>query len=112
MAEFVQPLSEGFARLEQVTAWITRATHSDPEEAAAGATEYLRLFGLVALAFMWSKMAAVALPRVNGAEAGFYRAKLGTARFFLQRLLPPGEALAKVIMGGGHSLRAFDEASF
>lgn len=112
LAEFVQPLADAFARLQEVTAWIILATRSDPEEAAAVATEYLRLFGLVALAFMWSKMAAVALPRVNGPDAEFYRAKLGTARFFLQRLLPQGEALAKVVVAGGGSLRAFDVASF
>ncbi|HEV8261603.1 MAG TPA: acyl-CoA dehydrogenase C-terminal domain-containing protein [Burkholderiales bacterium] len=112
MTEFVQPLSEAFARLQQVTGWISRAAHADPEEAASVATEYLRLFGLVALAFMWAKMAAVALPRTDGPEAAFYRAKLGTARFFLQRLFPQEEALVKSILAGGRSLHDFDEAAF
>ena len=54
----------------------------------------------------------MALPRVDGPEAAFYRAKLHTARFYLQRVLPQGEALAKAIMAGGGPLLAFDQEAF
>lgn len=112
MAEFVQPFSASISRLQEVNTWMRRVVASDPAEAAAAATEYLRLFGFVALAFMWSKMASVALPKTTGPDASFYRAKLGTARFFFQRLLPQVDALAKAITAGSEALLSFDEAAF
>ena len=112
LAEFIRPLATALDRLRGVTDWIIRAGATDPEESAAGATEYLRLFGLVALGYMWARSAAVALPAADGAEAAFYRAKLNLARFYLQRLLPQTEALAGAILAGGRSIRAFEEAAF
>ena len=53
----------------------------------AAATDYLRLFGLTALAYCWARMAEIALARQDGAEdPAFYRAKLATARFFCDRI--------------------------
>lgn len=112
MREFVQPTADALARLEQVTAWIAGAGLADPEAAAGAATEYLRQFGLVAIAGMWTRTAVTALPLASGTEAPFYRAKLSTARFYLQHLLPQAEALAKSIMAGGSALREFDAAAF
>ena len=112
MTEFVQPLAAALARLKQVTAWIEAVLVDRPDEAAAAASDYLRLTGRVALAFMWARMAAVALPKANDPEAAFYQAKLLTARFHMQRLLPEAEALTKVILGGAEPLLAFEEAAF
>ena len=112
LAEFVTPLAEAFGRLQAATAVIGRAGFTDPEDAVSGATEYLRLFGLVALAYLWARMATVALAKTAGDDARFYRAKVDTARFFMQRLLPQTVALLAVIDAGGRSIRGFDEASF
>jgi alkylation response protein AidB-like acyl-CoA dehydrogenase len=112
LAEFAQPLARGVARLQRTTAWMSEAARADFAEAAAGATEYLRLFGLVVLAYLWARMATVALPHIDGPESGFYRAKIDTGRFFFQRLLPQIEALAAAIEAGGRSVRAFAEAAF
>ncbi len=112
LAEFVRPLGVALDRLRGVTDWILKAGGADPEESAAAATEYLRLFGLVALGYMWARSAAVALPAAGGPEAGFYQAKLNLARFYVQRLLPQTEALASAILAGGRSIRAFEEAAF
>ncbi|MFQ5619638.1 MAG: acyl-CoA dehydrogenase C-terminal domain-containing protein, partial [Rhodospirillales bacterium] len=73
-------------------------------------TEYLRLFGLVALAYMWTRMARLALGRDG--DGGFHKAKLGTARFFMHRLLPQTGALFATIMAGKGSTMDFDEAWF
>jgi butyryl-CoA dehydrogenase len=112
LAEFLEPLAAAVARLQQTTAWIVAASQTDFAEAAAGATEYLRLLGLVALAYLWGRMAAASLPALDGEEGRFYRAKLDTARFFFDRLLPQIDALAKAIESGGRSVRGFAEAAF
>ncbi len=111
---FIQPLAKAFVRLQQATGQIAKAGFVKPEEAGAAASEYLRLLGLVALGFMWAKMVEVALPKVGGAEDsdGFYKAKVGTARFFFERVLPQTGALFSNIMAGGSTMMDFEEAAF
>ncbi|UPG73160.1 acyl-CoA dehydrogenase C-terminal domain-containing protein [Roseomonas gilardii subsp. gilardii] len=112
MGEFILPLSKAFGRLQQCTAELARRGLSDPTEIGAGATDYLRLFGLTALAHQWALMAEAALRGDGGETPEFYAAKLATARFFMQRLLPETGALASAILAGGASMMAFDDAAF
>ncbi len=110
----VLPLAKSFAALQQATAHLANVSLKDPEEAGAAATDYLRLMGLVALGFMWAKSAKVAeakLPEANG-DAGFYRAKLTTAQFFADRLLPQTGALWSAIKSGKASMMELEEAAF
>jgi len=111
MAEFVTPLARALGGLQKITVHLAQTGLGKPEEAAAGATEYLRAFGLVALALIWARMAEVALAKADDAdEADFYKAKLATARFYMQRILPQTAGLMGAIMGGGKTLMAFDAA--
>ncbi len=113
LGEFVQPLGKAFVRLQQATAQIARAGLRNPDEAGAAATDYLRLFGLTALAYLWARMAEVSLPKAAADDPdGFYAAKLGTARFYMQRLLPQTSGLFSAIMAGGASMMAFEESAF
>jgi butyryl-CoA dehydrogenase len=114
LGPFVQPLAKAFVRLQQATAHIAQKGMANPEEAGAAATEYLRLFGLVALAFMWCKAAEVALPKAGTGEDGdgFYKAKVNTARFYVERILPQTSGLFAGIMAGGKTMMAFDDAAF
>ncbi len=110
----VLPLAKSFAALQQATAHLAQVSQKDPEEAGAAATDYLRLMGLVALGFMWAKSAKVAeakLPHANG-DAGFYKAKLTTAQFFADRLLPQTGALWGAIKAGKASMMELEEAAF
>ena len=110
----VLPLAKSFAALQQATAHLAQVSLKDPEEAGAAATDYLRLMGLVALGFMWAKSAKVAeakLPEANG-DAGFYKAKLTTAQFFADRLLPQTGALWSAIKAGKASMMELEEAAF
>ena len=74
---------KAFGRLQQATMPIAQRGLARPEEAAAAATDYLRLFGLTAMAFMWCRMAEVAQAKLkagaNG-EVAFYEAKLDVGR--------------------------------
>ncbi|WP_417796269.1 acyl-CoA dehydrogenase C-terminal domain-containing protein [Terasakiella pusilla] len=112
LGEFVQPLAKAFGRLQQVTGYLAQVGMSKPEEAAAGATEYLRLFGLVGLAYMWCRSVEVAKDNLEGSEADFYKAKMTTARFYMQKLLPQASSLATSIMAGGSSMMELEEDLF
>ena len=111
MAEFVQPLAKAFGRLQTATGYIAQEGLKDQESAAAGATPFLRLMGLVALGWMWARTARIALDRQAGDTSGFYAAKLATSRFFMARLLPETGALVSEIMSGkGPVMDVPDEA--
>ena len=114
MLEFVGPLAKAFGKLQQATAWIAQKGLKDPEEAGAASTDYLKLFALVAVGWMWARMAKLALekaPKANG-RAGFYDAKLKTARFFIQRMLPETGSLFIQIMAGKAPLMALEAEAF
>ena len=114
LGPMVKALERAFGALQLATGHVAQAGMRDPEEIGAAAVDYLRLFGLVALGFMWARTAQVALaklPAANG-EAGFYQAKLVTAQFFMERLLPQAGALYLGIKAGKGSMMALDEAMF
>jgi alkylation response protein AidB-like acyl-CoA dehydrogenase len=110
----VAALGKAFGALQLATAHIASKGLADPEEAGAAASEYLRLFGLVALGFMWARMAVLAAERLklaNG-EAAFYQAKLATARFYMERILPQAGGLWLAIRSGKAAMMAMEEAAF
>jgi alkylation response protein AidB-like acyl-CoA dehydrogenase len=112
MAEFTLPLHKSLARLQQATAWVAQTGLSRPEAAAAAAAEYLELFALLALAYMWARMAKLALARQQGEDGAFYQAKLATARFFMAKLLPRHASLFASLMAGADPVMALPEAAF
>ena len=112
MQEFVLPLAKAFAKLQQATLWIAQESLRDREQAGAAASDYLRLFALVALAYVWARTVRVALANANGDNGAFYEAKIATARFYMTRLLPQTSALFTAIMAGAGPLMAVKEEWF
>lgn len=112
MAEFVLPLAKAFAKLQQATAWIAQAGLGNPNEAGAAATDYQRLFALVALGYMWCRMVEVALAKKNDDPEAFYATKLQTARFYFARILPETNSLFTILMAGSESLMATPAEAF
>ena len=112
LAEFVGPLSKAFVRLQKASAWVAANGLRDANEAGAAASDYLRLFALVAMAYLWARMAEIALAHQSSDDGGFYRAKLNTARYFMQRVLPQSSALFACIVAGGESIMGFDDDDF
>jgi butyryl-CoA dehydrogenase len=107
--EFAAPLSAAFRQLEETTALLRARAAADPDEAGAAAVDYMRLFALAALAYLWARAAKLALPKSN---EDFYRAKLDTARFFMARILPETQSLQAKIAAGAAPVMALDEAMF
>ena len=114
LERYVDPLTKAFMRLQQATGQLARVGLSRPEEAGAAASDYLRLFGLVALAYQWARMAEVSLAKLEQktGEDDFYRAKLSTASYFMDKVLPQTGSLFASIMAGGATLTEFPEAAF
>ncbi len=116
MEEFIAPAAKAFERLQRATGWLAEAGMKDPNEAGAAASDYLHLFGYTAFAYLWAKTAKVAQERladgVTGEDESFYEAKLHTARFYMQRMLPESGALFGTVLTGSRAIMEFPEAAF
>ena len=105
-------LDRGLDSLSSVTGWLLEAAGRDIREAAVGASPYLRLFGTVAGGWLMGRAAVAAAHNLSQAkgDAGFLEAKLKTARFYADNILPQSAALATAVTEGGSATLAIDEA--
>jgi alkylation response protein AidB-like acyl-CoA dehydrogenase len=100
--------------LEAATRWLVDHYRQQPEAAAAVAVPYLKLFGTVAGGWLMARAALIARERLAapGADREFLEAKLATARFYLEHLLPQAAALSQTVTAGAASTLALDPAAF
>ena len=110
LREFTEPLKAALDNLDELTAWVIDQAKANPNEIGAASVEYLHVFGYTAYAYMWARMAAVALAKQG--EGDFYQSKLGTARFYFARLLPRIHSLTASVKAGSESLYLLDAAQF
>ncbi|WP_305098354.1 acyl-CoA dehydrogenase C-terminal domain-containing protein [Croceibacterium aestuarii] len=109
-----EAFEKAFQALQLATGTIAQKGLADPEEAGAAATEYLRLLGFVAMGYTFGKSAVLAHRKLAEGtdEADFYKAKIVTARFFFDRLLPPASALVLAIKRGKASMMELPAEAF
>lgn len=114
MAPFTKALKKGLNDLQGATMWFMQNGMSNPDNAGAGSTDYMHLFGVVALGHMWGRMAKVAQDKLaNGADDKDYlENKLITARFFFERVMPETALRRQRIEAGSESTMALDAAAF
>jgi acyl-CoA dehydrogenase len=108
MKPYVEPLGKAIGHLQQATMWFMANAMGKPDNAGAGSTDYMHMFGLCALGYMWARMAAAAQDKLkagaNGAEARM-NSKLVTGRFFMERMLPETAAqLARISSGAASTM--------
>ncbi len=102
MKPLAEPLGAALGHLQQATMWFMQNAIGKPDNAGAGATDYMHLFGLVALGYMWCRIAATAHGRRAADTSGRMETKLVTARFFMERMLPEtATRLARIQAGAG-----------
>ena len=113
----VEARGQAFGALQLSTATSAENALQEPEEAGAAANDYLRLLGLVAAGYCFAKAAKIALARLAdgggaGDDAGFYKTKLATARFYFERILPEATARFLAIKAGKASTMALEAEAF
>ncbi len=95
--------------------WLMQNAVGNPDNAGAGSTDYMHLFGLVALGYMWCLIVEAAKAKAAaGANGSGERmsAKLTTGRFFAERLLPAATTHLARIKAGAASTMAFPAEAF
>ncbi len=100
------------AALDEATEWLLQTYDGEPQAAAAGAVPFLKLTGVAAGAWLMGRATLAAAGRVNEADADFYRAKLITARYFAEHVVPEAACYREAILNGAGSVLALDETLF
>jgi hypothetical protein len=113
MKLYVGPLGVSLGHLQQAAMWFMQNALAKPDNAGAGSYDFMHMFGLVALGYMWARIAEAAiakLPKANG-SAPTMNGKLVTARYFMERMLPETAAhLARIQAGAASTMDLPDEA--
>ncbi|MGK6316256.1 acyl-CoA dehydrogenase C-terminal domain-containing protein [Neorhizobium sp. DT-125] len=90
MVLFTKGLKKGLNDLQAATMWFMQNAMAKPDNAGAGSTDYMHLFGLVTLGYMWAKIAKAAQEKLAAGDAreDYLKNKLVTAKFFMERIMP------------------------
>ncbi|MGB1140226.1 MAG: acyl-CoA dehydrogenase C-terminal domain-containing protein [Halioglobus sp.] len=113
-AEFIEPLKAAKDEWLDLSMKLGEAAMANPDNAGAGAVDYLMYSGYVTLAYFWARMAVLAKQKMAGAEGdtSFYEAKVLTARFYFDRLLPRTQSLKTLVLAGADSCMEMPEELF
>ena len=103
-------LKQTVDELERVTGQIIERTQNDENQVNSVAVEYLHLFGYIAYAYLWLRMALVA--ETKQGERPYLASKIKTARFYFARILPRVSSLISAIEDGSESLYLHDYEDF
>ena len=112
LAPFMKPVQRGLETLQIATMWLAQHGIANPNDAGAGATDYLRLMGIVVVGWMWARMAKLAQTQLAAkpANSSFYQDKLISARYWMERMMPECSMLLERIQAGSATLMAFEAA--
>ena len=110
---YVAALKANKAKLMDGTMWLMQNGMGNPDNAAAGSLDYLSLFGLTCLSYMWAMMAKEAQAQIDaGATDPFYANKLKVGRVFLERILPEADAHLAKMKAGAEAIMAMEDEYF
>jgi hypothetical protein len=114
LKQYVDALATAKAQLQDGTTWLMQNGMSNFDNAGAASHDYLNLFGLTALTYMWAQMAEAALAaKANGGGSDpYYDSKLATGRFYVERVLPDAGAHLAKLKAGAASMMALPAEAF
>jgi len=111
MQEFVNPLADIGEKVTKLTTELGMKSLQNPDEVGAAAVDYLRVCGHLVFAYLWARMAKVALAKLDSGDP-FYKAKLHTARFYFAKLLPETATLIRTARAGAKPMMDIEESLF
>ncbi len=114
LANIEKSLSSSIDALDEATRWIVENFQKNPNAVFAVAVPYLKLFGTVGGGWMMARAADVAQRKRTApdADTAFLEAKLTTARFYSEHILPQAAAFKLTVITGADSVMALAESRF
>ncbi|TNC81659.1 MAG: acyl-CoA dehydrogenase [Oleiphilus sp.] len=114
MKAFIEPLAKLNKEWGDITMKIGMTAMQNRDEVGAASVDFLMYSGYICLAYFWARMVDTANAKLaeGTSEQDFYKAKIQTAKFYFDRILPRTAAHAQMIAAGGDSIMAMDEEHF
>ena len=113
LAPYLSGLQSALGHLQQASLWLSRNGVADPNNAGAASNDYMHLFGLTALGYMWARIVKAVLARqAKGESNPALDAKLTLAKFFSERMLPETAAHLARLSAGAATLMALPAEAF
>ena len=114
LKHLIKPLAALNKEWGELTLKVGMKAMKDREEVGAASVDYCMYSGYITLAYFWARMAQVAQQKLleGSDEEAFYKAKLQTATFYFERILPRTKAHAEMMLAGAGSLMAMEEEQF
>ncbi|WP_346899351.1 acyl-CoA dehydrogenase C-terminal domain-containing protein [uncultured Roseibium sp.] len=115
LTAFTGPLKNGLEDMQKATMWFMNNAMTKPDNAGAGSTDYMHLFGLVALGYMWARIARTVQGKLKegaGDKEDWLKAKLTFGTFFMERLMPETAAHLARISTGADTMMALPAEAF
>src|SRR5579872_7115264 len=113
LAPYLGPVKAALGQLQQATMWLMRNALAAPDNAGAASNDYMHLFGLTALAYMWARIVKAVLARkAAGSGDDALEAKLTLAKFFNERILPEAGAHLARLSAGAATIMAMPAEAF
>ena len=114
LSDYATRLEKALGDLQASTMWLMQNGMANPDNAGAGSTPYLHLMGIVSVGLMWLRMASAAHAALEAdtEDAAFMRAKLTTARFYAERIMPDSGALRRKLEAGAEAIMALPAEAF
>lgn len=111
---YTKHLKKGLNDLQGASMWLMQNAMANPDNAGAASTDYMHLFGLVAFGYMWAKMVKAAQAKLNAGagDKAYYEAKLVTARFYMERIMPETQLRLARIQTGADTMMTLPEDAF
>ncbi len=107
---FTSGLKRGLDDLQKATMWLMQNAMAKPDHAGAASNDYMHLFGLVAMGYMWLLMADAALARQD--EDAAMKGKIVAGTFFMERMMPETSAHLARIATGADTIMSMPEEAF
>ena len=114
LEDYATRLEKSLGDLQASTMWLMQNGLANPDNAGAGSTAYMHQMGIVILGLMWLRMARAAQGALTAGtdEKAFMEAKLMTARFFSERIMPDTGALRRKLEAGSDVIMAMPVEAF
>jgi len=110
--DFIPYLMKSFVRLQQVTSFLASKGINDPDEAAGPSVDYLKMFSLVAIGYMWTRYAEISFHKLNDDPDNFYKAKIASGNYFMRKILPETGSLMSSILSGAKFYNDYNDNFF
>tara|TARA_B110000305_G_C19283455_1_gene560485 strand:+ start:16 stop:999 length:984 start_codon:yes stop_codon:yes gene_type:complete len=112
--KFLEKLKLGSKDLQTASLYFMQNGMKNPYDALAGSYDFMHMMGHVCLGLMWSRMAKISMKKleVNCSNSAFYKTKIKTGEFYMERWMPMTSLHLNRIQSGSKTIMSMNAEDF